>query len=446
MDLPAAFITCRSKYAVFSGRASRSEFWWFQLAVALMTIGASYFSERAGPPLSDFGPLAFNLVVLCPVLAVGSRRLHDIGRTGWWQLLLFTGAGVVVLIFWWILPSQPGSNRYGEEPEADKGTPPASPIPPVAHPQPAPQSAPEAHSAPASAPPIESREAPRGMLDWTKTPPVSGVETQAKPKDQSGSKGMPLILIFLIAFAAFVVAYYAQNNGGALKDIFSRLQSTVSSVTTGAIAGGGSSGFQLSSEKDKMTNERVYVGYQRIRNGEGLQLEAVFKCTSKDEIIGDLISMATYCGKDGNAFMCPDNFIRNMKLNVSLFDKNDEPVHFLRNDRTVSYERKMTPNGDIERKFTGLERAGDTFYNNSIEIVVPADFDKSNRPDFAGEAADDGTDGIIYRFNALGKTDPIDLHISYKDRQFMEMTKACNRNMPTLAEIRARAAAQQGQR
>ncbi|MFS8035548.1 DUF805 domain-containing protein [Xanthobacter sp. AM11] len=107
------------------------------------------------------------MIVFLPFLAAGVRRLHDTGRSGWWQLLWLTVLGIVLLSYWMAQPSQSGPNQYGEEPEADKGTPPASSIPPAVHPQPAPQSAPVTHSAPVAGPQTETREAPRGMLHWT---------------------------------------------------------------------------------------------------------------------------------------------------------------------------------------------------------------------------------------------------------------------------------------
>ena len=86
--------TCLSKYATFSGRAELSEFWWFFL-----------FQIFTGIVLSLTLPESIaNIVMLflfLPSLAVGTRRLHDSGMSGWWQLLLLTGIGVFVLVFFW---------------------------------------------------------------------------------------------------------------------------------------------------------------------------------------------------------------------------------------------------------------------------------------------------------------------------------------------------------
>ena len=98
MDLVSAVKSCLGQYAGFSGRAPRSEFWWFFLFQVVVMIVASFF----GDVVSGIASLA----LLLPALAVGARRLHDIGRTGWWQLLLLTGIGFLVLVYWWVQPSK----------------------------------------------------------------------------------------------------------------------------------------------------------------------------------------------------------------------------------------------------------------------------------------------------------------------------------------------------
>ena len=98
MDFSQAIKSCLSQYATFSGRASRSEYWWFFLFQVLVLIAASIL-----------GDAAYSIVVLgllLPALAVATRRLHDIGRSGWWQLLMLTGIGYLLLLFWWAQPSQ----------------------------------------------------------------------------------------------------------------------------------------------------------------------------------------------------------------------------------------------------------------------------------------------------------------------------------------------------
>lgn len=114
------------KYATFSGRARRSEFWWFFLfniivSAILNIIDRAIFgtSMTTGVTNSVFGGL-YSLAVLLPFIAVGARRLHDTGRSAWWLLIAFIPLiGGLILIYWYIQPSQDGSNEYGPNPIAD---------------------------------------------------------------------------------------------------------------------------------------------------------------------------------------------------------------------------------------------------------------------------------------------------------------------------------------
>jgi uncharacterized membrane protein YhaH (DUF805 family) len=85
---------CFAKYADFNGTASRSEFWRFMLFIYLVAAALSLLSTTLCA--------LFYLAVLLPDLAVGARRLHDTGRSGWWQLLLIVPFGVIVLIVFWV--------------------------------------------------------------------------------------------------------------------------------------------------------------------------------------------------------------------------------------------------------------------------------------------------------------------------------------------------------
>jgi len=88
---------CLRKYATFDGRASRPEFWWFALFVTL--------SGSALALLSGVIVRIFLIGMLLPLLAAGTRRLRDSGKSGWWQLfLLVPAAGIVVVGFLWALP------------------------------------------------------------------------------------------------------------------------------------------------------------------------------------------------------------------------------------------------------------------------------------------------------------------------------------------------------
>jgi uncharacterized membrane protein YhaH (DUF805 family) len=92
MPLVDAIKTCFAKYADFEGRASRSEYWWFFLAVSIGSMVTWLTSPRIYA--------LFEVVTLLPMLAVGARRLHETNKSGWWQLLALVPFGIfVVLIF-----------------------------------------------------------------------------------------------------------------------------------------------------------------------------------------------------------------------------------------------------------------------------------------------------------------------------------------------------------
>lgn len=110
MNFAQSISVCLGKYVDFSGRASRSEFWWFFLFQILVSIVASF--------LGDIVSSLVSLALLLPALSVGARRLHDIGKSGWWQLIMLTVIGLLVLIYWWVQPSDEGSNQHGETPAA----------------------------------------------------------------------------------------------------------------------------------------------------------------------------------------------------------------------------------------------------------------------------------------------------------------------------------------
>jgi len=94
MTFAESIRTCFNKYADFNGTASRSEFWWFMLFIVLVGAALSLLSTTLAS--------LFYLAVLLPDLAVGARRLHDTGKSGWWQLLLIVPFGVIVLIIFWV--------------------------------------------------------------------------------------------------------------------------------------------------------------------------------------------------------------------------------------------------------------------------------------------------------------------------------------------------------
>lgn len=173
MGFGTAIKTCFSKYATFSGRARRPEYWWFFLFIILGSMVTGIFdgvlfgvSTPTEPATQVLSPI-FSLATFLPVLAAGWRRMHDTGRPGWYLLIplltslammlamffgifgfaelekagadeeaLRTAAGglgmagilvmgivqlvLTILIIWWLTrPSQAGANQYGDEPNPD---------------------------------------------------------------------------------------------------------------------------------------------------------------------------------------------------------------------------------------------------------------------------------------------------------------------------------------
>nr|WP_325253515.1 DUF805 domain-containing protein [Amylibacter sp.] len=111
MDFATAVKTVFSKYVDFSGRATRPEFWWWVLFVFVASLILTTIDTILG--LTLFSPL-FSLATLLPGLAVSARRLHDINRSGWWQLIMLIPLiGFIILIFWYTRPSDQGANRFG---------------------------------------------------------------------------------------------------------------------------------------------------------------------------------------------------------------------------------------------------------------------------------------------------------------------------------------------
>lgn len=113
----AAIRSVLSQYATFSGRARRPEYWWWVLFLFLLVsvtrlidytvimplLGATGEARQDGQPLSAIVSLA----LLLPTLAVGVRRLHDIGRSGWWMLMsLVPIVGTLVLLYFFVQPSR----------------------------------------------------------------------------------------------------------------------------------------------------------------------------------------------------------------------------------------------------------------------------------------------------------------------------------------------------
>lgn len=110
------YISVLKKYAVFQGRARRKEYWMFVLFNFIIAFVLNLLSRFIGV----FGILSglYTLAVLIPSLAVCVRRLHDIGKSGWWLFIILVPLfGSILLIVWYCQDSQEGENAYGPCPK-----------------------------------------------------------------------------------------------------------------------------------------------------------------------------------------------------------------------------------------------------------------------------------------------------------------------------------------
>jgi uncharacterized membrane protein YhaH (DUF805 family) len=104
------------QYVDFSGRARRTEYWMFQLFNIVAIIVLLLIDQVLG---TGFLSTIYVLAVFLPSLAVAARRLHDIGRSGWWQLIgIIPIIGAIVMIVWCATDSQPQPNQWGPNPKA----------------------------------------------------------------------------------------------------------------------------------------------------------------------------------------------------------------------------------------------------------------------------------------------------------------------------------------
>ncbi len=120
------YLEALKKYAVFSGRSRRMEYWYFVLFNIIVAVVLSLIDRLTGTfsAASNIGLLSgiYALAVLIPTLAVTVRRLHDIDRTGWWILInLIPLIGTIVLLVFELTPGTPGSNRFGPDPKQATG-------------------------------------------------------------------------------------------------------------------------------------------------------------------------------------------------------------------------------------------------------------------------------------------------------------------------------------
>jgi len=135
------FLEAVKKYADFSGRARRKEYWMFTLftfliefglaAAGFLLSGAVSHSTGSSAGFIFLAPLyLFMLAMIIPSLAVVVRRLHDLGKSGWWYFIcLVPFVGGIILFVFMCLDSQPGPNLYGPNPKGVAGFAPFPPVP-----------------------------------------------------------------------------------------------------------------------------------------------------------------------------------------------------------------------------------------------------------------------------------------------------------------------------
>jgi uncharacterized membrane protein YhaH (DUF805 family) len=121
------YLQALKKYADFSGRARRREYWFFVLFNIIICVVLSVCDVFVGTysAAASVGILSgiYTLAVLIPGIAVTVRRLHDTGRSGWWILIaLVPIVGWIVLLVFMLIDSQPGQNAYGSSPKAAEST------------------------------------------------------------------------------------------------------------------------------------------------------------------------------------------------------------------------------------------------------------------------------------------------------------------------------------
>jgi uncharacterized membrane protein YhaH (DUF805 family) len=129
------FIKCMKNYTLFKGRASRTEFWYFMLywstfyiiIIAIDRVLGGNFINFKTLPFSEYIPLAnfveeaglltliYRPLTIVPSLAVISRRLHDINKSGWWCLTCVTPL-IIILIIFLCKKSDEKENKYGQKP------------------------------------------------------------------------------------------------------------------------------------------------------------------------------------------------------------------------------------------------------------------------------------------------------------------------------------------
>lgn len=114
------FIHALKNYAVFSGRARRKEYWMFMLFQFIFGIGALFLDNLIDPSPNSAGVISgiYSLAILLPSLTVGVRRLHDIGKSGWFTLIVLVPlVGAIWLLVLDCTAGDLGPNQYGQDPK-----------------------------------------------------------------------------------------------------------------------------------------------------------------------------------------------------------------------------------------------------------------------------------------------------------------------------------------
>ena len=114
MNFTQSISTCFEKYFDFNGRASRSEYWWFCVFAQLLSLGGTLMDSSIG---ENGGGMMYGIATLAtaiPGLAAGARRLHDVDKSGWWQLLYITLIGIIPLVIWMATEGSKKKNSYGK--------------------------------------------------------------------------------------------------------------------------------------------------------------------------------------------------------------------------------------------------------------------------------------------------------------------------------------------
>ena len=114
MNFTQSISHCFSNYTNFNGRASRSEFWWFFLFVTILEFGADMWDASIGYGETGFYMWIVFATTIVPSLSVGARRLHDLNKSGWLQLLAITIIGLIPLFIWFATEGTKKNNSHGK--------------------------------------------------------------------------------------------------------------------------------------------------------------------------------------------------------------------------------------------------------------------------------------------------------------------------------------------